>query len=234
MGSGIGEGHGGGPTRHGLLNHLGPEARAEFERRATERRYADGAAMFHEGDPSDWVLGIVDGRVKVSALTDEGREVVLAVCEPGEVLGELSAVDGRPRSATATAMGPVTALMLGVADFRAFLEAHPDASIPVLRSIAERLRDADRRDVEYAALDSVGRVAARLTELADRFGTTHVDGGVRIELPITQDELAGWTGCSLEAVGKALQTLRRLGHVSTARRAITVLDADALRSRAGR
>lgn len=218
----------------GLFDRLSPEDQADFEHRATERRYREGSTLFHEGDPSDWVIAIRDGRIKISALTPDGREVVLAVCGPGEVLGELAAVDGKPRSATATAVDDVRVLLMDVDVFNAFLDERPKASMLLLRSIAERLRDADRRDVEYAALDSLGRVSARLLELADRFGTPHDDGGVRIELPITQDELAGWTGCSREAVGKALQQLRKLGAVATARRSITVLDADLLAARAGR
>lgn len=222
------EGH----RRHGLLAELTDDDREAFEQSATRRAYPSGSTLFHEGDPSDWVLGIVEGRVKVSALTAEGREVVLAVCGPDEVLGELSAVDGRPRSATATAIDQVVALMMSVDDFAAYLVRHPSAALVLLRSLAARLRDADRRDVEYVALDSEGRVAARLVELAERFGTTHVDGGVHIELPMTQDELAGWTGCSSESVGKALHRLRGRGHIDTGRRSITVLDVDALRRRA--
>lgn len=223
-----------GKDERGLLEQLGAAERADFEERATVRNYGAGATLFHEGDPSDWVVAIVEGRVKVSALTEDGREVILAVCNPGEVLGELSAIDGRPRSATATALEPVRALMLAVDEFRAFLDHHPSAAVHLLQSVAERLRDADRRDVEYAALDSIGRIAARLVELAERFGIERGDGGVRIELSITQDELAGWTGCSREAVGKALRTLREQGLVATGRRAITVLDTDGLQRRAGR
>lgn len=220
-------------VERGLLAELTDDARASFESLATRRQYPDGATLFFEGDPSDWVLGIVAGQVKVSALTDDGREVVLAVCGPGESLGELSAIDGRARSATATAMGDVEALLLTVDRFEAFLDAHPAVARSLLRTIAERLRDADRREVEFAALDSVGRVAARLVDLVERFGVPADDGGIRIELAITQEEIAGWTGCSGEAASKALAELRRLGLVATARRSITVVDCEGLRTRSG-
>lgn len=216
----------------GLLDRLPAADRAELERRGTRRRYRAGAPLFHEGDPSDWVAVVLGGRVKVSAVAGEGKEVVLAVCSSGDVLGELSAIDGLSRSATATAVDTVEALVVPVAGFRGFLGASPTASLLLLQSIAGRLRDADRREVEYTALDSMSRVATRLVELAERFGVPDRQGGVEIRLPITQDELAGWSGCSREAVGKALQALRARGWVRTGRRSIVVVDPQGLRSRA--
>jgi CRP-like cAMP-binding protein len=97
--------------------------------------------------------------------------------------------------------------------------------------LSSRLRDADEKRVEFAAYDSVGRVARRLVEMAGRFGDP--EGlGVRITLPLTQEELAGWTGSSREAVSKALQALRDRGLIETKRRAVTVLDLEGLTRRA--
>ena len=216
----------------GLLDRLSSGDRAELERSGTQRRYRAGSPLFHEGDPSDWVAVVLSGRVKVTAVAGDGKEVVLAVCSSGDVLGELSAIDGLYRSATATAVDAVEALVVPVDGFRRFLGASPAASLLLLQSIAARLRDADRREVEYTALDSMSRVATRLVELAERFGVPDAHGGVEIRLPITQDELAGWSGCSREAVGKALQALRARGWVRTGRRSIVVVDPEGLRTRA--
>ena len=220
-----------GDNPRGLLARLAPADREAFDAKTTTRRYRANNIIFHEGDPSDWVLGIESGHVKISASTQVGREVVLAICEPGELLGDLAGLDGETRSATATAMESVTASMLHVDAFHAFLSDHPVVALELLRSLAERLRAADRRRVEYASLDSVGRVASRLVELTERFGTP-ADGGIRVELPITQSELAGWSGCSVEATTKALRALRDHCDIETARRSITVLDLAALRGRA--
>jgi CRP/FNR family cyclic AMP-dependent transcriptional regulator len=116
-------------------------------------------------------------------------------------------------------------------EFRAFLASSPHAALLLLVSICARLRVTDRRNVEFVALDSVGRVAARLVELAEQFGVPS-GGGVRIDVPITQDVLAGWTGSSREAVSKALRLLRSRGWITTARRSVTVIDVAALRARA--
>jgi len=97
--------------------------------------------------------------------------------------------------------------------------------------LSSRLRDADRKRIEFGAYDTLGRLATRLLELVERFGEP-TERGVRIALPLTQDELAGWIGSSREAVARALQALRARGYVETRRRTIVVLDLDALRRRA--
>ena len=174
---------------------------------------------------------VLEGRVKVASISEEGRERVLAFRGPGEVLGELSAIDGRPRSAGVTTVDPVRALVLPAADFRLFLERNPRMALFLLRRLIGRLREADRKRVEFGATDTIGRVAARLLELAERYGVSG-PGGVRIDLPITQEELASWVGSSREGVNKALQTLRALHWIDMERRTITVLDEDSLRRRA--
>jgi len=216
----------------GWFAELPAAERAALHARGTNRRFRAGSTLFHEGDPSDWVVLLTDGRVKIASLTADGKDVVLSVCAPGELIGELSAVDGLPRSATATAIDPVVAQVIPAEEFRTFLAGHPAASLSLLASVCARLRDSDRRRVEFVALDSIGRVARRLVELAEQFGVADADGALRIDVPITQDELAGWTGSSREAVGKALHALRGRAWIRTARRCITVVDLEGLRSRA--
>lgn len=186
--------------------------------------------MFNEGDRSDHVALITAGRVKIFSPTDEGKEIVLAIREQGDLLGDFSAIDGEPRSATATALEEVDALIVSAEEFRRFLERHPRVAIRMLETLTQRLRDSDRKRVEFAAFDSVGRVARRLVELAERFGEQG-DNGIRIALSLSQEELAGWTGASREAVSKALQTLRSRGLIETRRRGITILDLEALARR---
>jgi CRP-like cAMP-binding protein len=164
-------------------------------------------------------------------VSEGGKEVVLAIRGPGDLLGELAAIDGEPRSATATALEPVEALSLSAGDFRSFLEAHPRVALALLAVLTRRLRDADRKRVEFAAEDTMTRVAARIVELSERFGDK-VARGLEIDLPISQEELAGWTGCSRDSVVNALQAMRGLGWIETQRRQILVRDIDALRRHA--
>jgi len=147
------------------------------------------------------------------------------------LLGELSAIDGGPRSATVTALEPVGLLAIASTEFERLLLDHPRIAFVLMRELTRRLRDADRKRIEFGAFDTTGRVAARLVELADRFGQ-QTDEGLRIDLPLSQDELAGWTGSSREAVTKALRTLRAQGWIRTGRLRVIITDMDALRERA--
>lgn len=215
----------------GFFGALSVEEREQLTGEGRRRRFSRGSTLFNEGETSDRVVVLLTGRVKVSYFTEEGREVVLAVRSPGDVLGELSALDGEPRSATATAVEPVEALILTAGRFRDFLCGHPQVAVVLLEMLARRLRDADRKRVEFGAYDTVGRVARRLLELADRFGEPD-QNGVRIALPLSQDELAGWVGASRKAVGNALGWLRERGLIETRRRGITIRDMTELRKRA--
>lgn len=216
-----------------FLAALSDQDRRSLLAHATARHWHRGTALFHERQPSDRVIVLQKGRVKLVAMTDDGRQVLLAVAGPGEVVGEVSALDGLPRSATALAVDDVDALTLPPADLLSLLSSSPPAALAVIRQLAGRLRDADRKHVEYLAHDAVGRLAARLLELCERFGAQDIEGNVHIDLPLSQEELAAWMGASRDSVAKALQTMRRAGWVETERRGITVLDADALRRRLG-
>ena len=198
--------------------------------RGVKRPFRRGAFIMTEGESSDHVVVLLSGRAKVSSYTMDGKEVVLAVRGPGELLGDFSALDGAPRSATVSALEPIEALILPSDRFTAFLEDHARLAILLLQTWSRRVRDADRKRVEFGAYDTPGRVARRLLELVDRYGEG--DGPVkRIDLSLTQDELAGWTGSSREAVSKALREFRDRGWIETGRRSIKVLDVEALRSR---
>jgi CRP-like cAMP-binding protein len=211
-----------------FLGLLDGDDRRELEKRSGRRRFKAGSALMHEGFPGSDVLVLLSGRVKVAVVTAEGREIVLQFCGPGELVGDLAVIDQGSRSGTAEALEPVEALAISAADFRAMIETRPSFAHAMLRGLVGRFRNADRMRIEFAAANTLGRVAARLAELVERHGET-TDDGIAITLPLSQEELAGWTGSSREAVAKALQTLRALECIRTERRRIIVLDEEELR-----
>ena len=210
-----------------FLALLEPAERERLRALGHRRLFQPPATLMSEGQAGSEVFLIESGRVKVSCTGRDGREVVLRFCGPGDLLGEIAVIDDEPRSGTVEALEPVSTIAFAATDFRGFMESHPSVGLALLRMITRRFRDADRLRVEFAASHSLGRVAARLVELAARYGQT-TDVGVVIDLRISQDELAGWTGSSREAVAKALHTLRDLGLVVTERRRITILDVEGL------
>lgn len=215
----------------GFLAELEPSAREALESLGRRRRYDAGVPLFLEGDVAGSVMIVHSGRVKIGSTSDGGHTVILAINGPGDVLGDISAVDGAPRSASATALEPVDAQVIPSDDFRAFLHDVPGAGLALLRVMTARMRAADRRRVEFGSRDAMGRVALRLVELADTEGETTAEG-TRITLPLTQDELAQWIAASREAVARALASLRKRGLVTTARREILITDLDGLRDAA--
>jgi CRP-like cAMP-binding protein len=195
------------------------------------RSFARGERLMHQGDPGDRVLVLLEGHVKASSIDSRGREAVLSFRGPGDVLGELTFSRADPRSSNVTAIEPVEVRAIASTQFLAYLERTPSAALTLIDVISRRFRDANRARAQFADLDTVGRVAARLIELSERYGTRS-DAGIEIGLPVTQDELGSWTASSRAGVASALRTMRELGWIKTERRHITVLDRDALARRA--
>ena len=213
-------------------DQLSPAEQTDLEQAGRRRDFRRGSVIFRQADRTDSVVVLRSGRVKCSVDTPSGTEVVLAVRGPGSLLGEFAAIDREPRSATVTAIEPVVALQLPLPAFEAYLQSHGRVAVLLMRSIVAKLRDADRKRIEFGAHDTTGRVAARLVEMAERFGQPAPDG-VKIGLPFSQDELAGWTGASREAVSKALGVLRSAGEIRTGRMTVVVKNLEALRRRSG-
>jgi CRP-like cAMP-binding protein len=213
---------------HDFLGMLSSEEARALHARSVVRRFRRGAAMLREGEDPTRVLVMTEGRAKAVTFTDDGKEVVLGFLGPGELLGEVATIESRPRSATVIALEPVTALALAASDFWALLDEHPRIWVVVHRIVIRRLRLADLQRKEFSGSNTLSRVSRRLVELSTVHGREG-DDGVTITLPISQEELAGWTGASREAVTKALRTLRDLGWIETGRRSISVRDTEALR-----
>jgi CRP-like cAMP-binding protein len=144
----------------------------------------------------------------------------------------MAALSSQRRTADAIAVDDVEIGVLAAQELSGFLREHPDAAFVLIRMLVSRLAEASRDVVDLATRDSVGRVAKRLVELAAEHGTP-VAGGTRIELSLSQDELASWIGATRETVARALRLMRQLQWVSTDHRSITVLDVEALRERSG-
>jgi CRP/FNR family cyclic AMP-dependent transcriptional regulator len=193
------------------------------------RRFRRGELVFYEGDDPGGVVAIISGRVKVSVIGAGGRDVVVRFPGAGELVGELGAIAGRARMATVTAVDQVEAIAVRREDFQRFVSGHPRVAPLVFERVAALLAEANRQLVDFATRDVTARIAGRLLELADQAGEMD-ERGVRITLPLSQDELAAWVGASREAVARSLHLLRELGWIETRRREIKVLNLAGLRS----
>ena len=197
------------------------------------RAWERGELLVRAGDPADSAIVLLAGQVKIHKHGADGSEVVLGLSGPGDLLGEITAIGGAVRSASATALSEVSARVVPVPDLRAYLAAHPRATLALLDLTLTRLHVADARRVEFATSESLARVASRLVELAERFGARQQDGTVDVGLPINQEELASWSASSKESTARALRTLRDIGLIQTRRMGLVVVDLERLRSHAG-
>jgi CRP-like cAMP-binding protein len=205
---------------------------ATLRRQGHLRRFRRGQALFTEGDRAERVFLIDRGWVMISCMSTEGREIVLGLRGSGDIIGELSSLDGEARSATALAVADVDAIVAPGSVLTHALE-QPAAARELIGVLATRLRDADRKRLQFATLDTLGRVAERLLELSERFGQAGEDGVV-VEMPFSQEQLASWCGASREATVKALAALRSLKCISTGRQSLVIHDMDALSGHAQR
>ena len=216
---------------HGFLRLVGASERAALLALGRIARFQHGAVLMHEGDQGDRVMILLAGRAKVTRVGVDGHETLLSISDPGDLLGELSYIDGKRRSGTVTALEQVYVLVISSSVLRAHVERVPLVATAMLEVMAERFREATEWRSGFSTSDTLGRLAARLTELVDRYGV-ECDRGVEILIALSQEELTAWTAASRAGVAKALQTLRELGWIETRPRRIVVLNVDALRARA--
>jgi CRP/FNR family cyclic AMP-dependent transcriptional regulator len=199
--------------------------------RLTERALPRGDALFAEGDPGDALHVVVDGKVKICRTAPDGRENVVAVLGPGDLLGELSLFDAQPRAASAVAVADTTLATLAERDFHHWLAEHPAASMVLLQALAVRLRQTNEAMADLVFTDVPGRVAKALLSLAGKFGSDE-DGATRVAHDLTQEELAQLVGASRETVNKALADFAARGWLRVDGKAVVLLDADRLSRRA--
>lgn len=194
------------------------------------RTYEAGAYVLFEGEPSTHVVVVLSGRLKLTTSSPDGRNIIIEFRDRGELVGEMGVVDDSPRSAAAVAVTPMEALVVPANQFRELLTRGGGIVVAVLRSMAERIRQASERRLEQGTSDTVTRVAGRLVELAEG-RTVGVGGGDLVLDPApTQQELADWIGASRDAVVLALKQLRELQWIETGRQQIRILDLNGLRS----
>lgn len=214
-----------------FLDLLEPAERDALLALGIRRHFPEDSILMFQDETDERVMILLDGRVKVTRTTDGEHELLLAIRDPGDVLGELTFADGQPRVATVTALEAAEVVVLPGGAFRAHLEATPRVAVALLESVTQRVRESTVRSLEFSASDTLGRLAARIVELADRYGEPDGDH-VTVRMPISQDELASWTGASRAGVAHALQSMRGLGWLVTERGRLILRDSAAIRERA--
>lgn len=209
-----------------LLGSLPEPAIDKLAALAIRRSYGRGSRIFAQGEPGDALLGLISGQVRISASTPGGQEVFLNILESGDSFGEIAALDGHPRTASADALSDTELFVIRRADFLALIEKEPHLATQLLQLLCKRLRWTSDLIEEAAFLSVPARLARRLMKLAEEHGST-VDG--LIMLKISQAELAGFMSVSRQIVNQHLQRWRKRGWIDLARGRVVIRDPDGLR-----
>jgi CRP/FNR family cyclic AMP-dependent transcriptional regulator len=216
--------------RRSFLGMLDPADREFLLSLGEPRTFRAGARPVVQGDHSDTVFLVISGLVKVTVDTPDGREVVLSLLGPGDLLGEFEVIEGgaSARSAGNVAVEKLDCLVITGERFMSALASHPALALALMRVLVGRLSAADRRREASASMDVGRNLASFLVELADRYGMAR-ESGIDVAFPLTQEELAGLISCSRDSAVRGLGTLRTRGLIKTMRRRIVVTDLDGLR-----
>ena len=216
---------------HFRPQHLSEEDLTRLATMSRVSRFDANEHVFRQGDRETDLMILVSGRVKLSATSREGQELMVNVVEPGCIFGEIAVIDGRARSYDATSTVASEVLVVHRRDLLPFLKSRPEICLKFLEALCERLRRSEAT-IQDAVFLSVGpRLARQLLRLAQLHGK--VDGSaIVIDLPVTQRELANLVGVTRESINKQLCQWRRAGLIRFKGKTFSILKKDVLRMHA--
>jgi CRP-like cAMP-binding protein len=211
-----------------FFQHMQNEELDEVIGFAVERRVPRGTVIFNKGDDGSSMMAVLVGRVRISAVSADGKEVTLNVIGPGEIFGEIALLDGKPRSADATAQEDTVLMVVERKQFLPFLLKNGPLVERLLAVLCDRLRRTSLVLEEIALFDLPVRLARLLVKLSQDYGRPFPGGGVRIDLKLSQRDLATLVASSRETVNKQLRGWREAGVVDHAEGYLVVRNTAAL------
>ncbi|MDP2983188.1 MAG: Crp/Fnr family transcriptional regulator [Candidatus Latescibacter sp.] len=181
-----------------------------------------------EDEEGDALFIIREGKVKVTSFSETGKEVIFSILGVGDFFGDMSLLDGKPRSASVISIEESSVYILRRADFHSIIEKHPNIALKLLKELTSRLRKADERIESLAFLDVRGRVAGILLQLAEESGEKTPEGIVIRSRPTHQD-LANMVGTTRETVTRILKQIENGNYITLSGKDVTILDTERLK-----
>jgi CRP/FNR family transcriptional regulator, cyclic AMP receptor protein len=211
----------------GLFRGLGPDEKAALFARVRIHNFAVGESVFLKGSPGDNMMALLSGNIRIGVDSADGRALVLAILHPGEVFGEIALLDGKERTADATAMTACTLAILDRREVLSFLEHNPAAWSYIVAVLCDRLRKTDERLAEVALLPISVRLAKVLLRIAADDGQVK-RGQNAYRIQLSQRELGNVVGAARESVNKCLSSWQSDGIVAIEKGLITITNPKAL------
>jgi CRP/FNR family transcriptional regulator, cyclic AMP receptor protein len=199
---------------HPLFRHLGAATLEQLAARMIKKAVRRGAVIFAKGDPGVGLIGVMRGSVKISVMAADGREAVFNIVNAGEIFGEMALLDGRPRSADATAMADCDLVSMDRGTFIATLRGEPDGLLKVIEFLCARLRRTNEQVQDVMFLNAPARLAKTLLQLADK---------QERKAKITQRDISQIIGLSREMTNKQLRIWERANWVKLERGGVVLV-----------
>jgi CRP/FNR family cyclic AMP-dependent transcriptional regulator len=188
----------------------------------TPVKFEDDQILLVQGEAGDHLYVLTSGLVKIIVGAVSGAQTTIAIRSRGDLVGEFALLDDQPRTATARAAGPVTALRVGGAAFLGLIGHSPAIRVAETRYLLGKMRESTERRAAERVWEARERIAQVLYDLGERYGQPDSDGMIRI--PLTQSDLGDLAGMAVSTAERVLKELRRQGAVSTRYREITIRD----------
>ena len=216
-------------SKNRLLSQLEPHEMEVLTGFSRMIRFGPEEVIFNKGDPGDSLYAILEGRVGIRTVSEDGKEILLNILESGDVFGEIALLDGRERTAGAVTMQPTELLRVGRVEFMPFLEQHPRLCLRLMSVLCERLRWTSDIIESTIFLDIPHRLAKRLLALVKEHGS-ETDTGIKINIKFSQEDLAKMLGVTRESVNKGIRSLQKEGAIIYHGGYIIILDISLLES----
>jgi CRP-like cAMP-binding protein len=204
----------------------------EIVKRFSATHYREGDEIYYQGDPAHYLRVVVDGAVKLLRYTDEGKDVVLDILNPGSYFGSLKLLGSDVYTESAEAQSGCCILSIGLKDFREILQEYPSVGIAILEMSAEKLRSSQEQIKQLTTEPVETRIANILLILTDKFGEVKEDKTL-IQLPFSRKDLADMAGTTTESASRVMSTFQKEGIIETGRQWVAIKNIEMLRSIVG-
>ncbi|MCK4560125.1 MAG: Crp/Fnr family transcriptional regulator [Calditrichia bacterium] len=212
-----------------LFSELSDDDLREIVKLAVRQVYKKDNMILIEEEIGSTMFIILDGRVKISRISDDGREVILSILSEGDFFGEMSILDGQNRSANVVTLDDSKIMVIRREDFLQMLHDYPQIAINLLKELAQRLRRSDAQIKSLSLQNATGKVASTLLRIADDSGKIHL-GQVEIPRLPPQQDLANMAGTSRETISRVLKALAKQGYLKKEGSRLIIMDYESFRS----
>ncbi len=195
----------------------------------TKEEYKKKDPIFSEGDPSDWLYAVLDGKVKITKLSAEGKEIIIEVISPGDIFGAIAVMRGFPYPANAVAMEETLLLKISRNNFLKILDGYPSVMYCIMQNIGDRMKGS-HESLKNIALEKVSsRIASLLLKLAEKSGKETPEGTV-IDFRLTKQDIADMVGTTVETSIRTMSQFKKDGIVAEEEGQIVIKDLEKLKA----